>query len=47
MARIIAGMLVTVNELVSNPHSGQGRSRTQVQSLVSGTIIMIAILLIY
>src|SRR6185437_6222107 len=38
--RIIAGMLSRANELVSRPHSGQGRSSTHVQSFASGTIVI-------
>ena len=37
-SRINAPMSSRANESASNPHSGHGRSRTQVQFLVSGVI---------
>jgi Protein of unknown function (DUF664) len=37
-----SGTAVTAKAWVSNPHSGQGRCSTQVQSLVSGTMVMAA-----
>ena len=39
-AMIMPGTAATGKPWVSKPHSGQGRSSTQVQSLVSGVIVM-------